>query len=115
MAHKMGAGSTKNGRDSNPKFLGIKCYAGELVSPGNIIVRQRGTRFNAGRNVGIGRDHTLFALAEGYVAFGKTLKRQVHVLSAEETKAMFEKQKAAAAAPARAPKAKKPAAAPAKK
>ena len=110
MAHKMGAGSTKNGRDSNPKFLGIKCYAGELVSPGNIIVRQRGTRFNAGRNVGIGRAPTLFALAEGYVAFGKTLKRQVHVLSAEEQKVMLEKQKAAAAA-APAPKAKKPAAA----
>jgi large subunit ribosomal protein L27 len=98
MAHKMGAGSTKNGRDSNPKFLGVKCYAGEKVEPGNIIIRQRGTKFRPGRNVGIGRDHTLFALTEGVVRFGTTLKREVHVLSEEEVKIMDAKLAKAAAA-----------------
>ena len=69
MAHKKAGGSTRNGRDSNPKYLGVKCYGGEAVVAGNIIVRQRGTRFHAGDNVGVGRDHTLFALADGEVKF----------------------------------------------
>jgi large subunit ribosomal protein L27 len=69
MAHKKAGGSTRNGRDSNPKYLGVKRYGGESVLAGNIIVRQRGTRFHAGKNVGVGRDHTLFALADGTVKF----------------------------------------------
>jgi large subunit ribosomal protein L27 len=69
MAHKKAGGSTRNGRDSNPKYLGVKRYGGESVLAGNIIVRQRGTRFHAGDNVGVGRDHTLFALADGTVKF----------------------------------------------
>ncbi|MDR0274168.1 MAG: 50S ribosomal protein L27 [Burkholderiaceae bacterium] len=69
MAHKKGGGSTRNGRDSKPKMLGVKAYGGQQVSAGAIIVRQRGTRFHAGRNVGMGKDHTLFALADGQVAF----------------------------------------------
>ena len=69
MAHKKAGGSTRNGRDSNPKDLGVKRYGGESVLAGNIIVRQRGTRFHAGDNVGVGRDHTLFALADGTVKF----------------------------------------------
>jgi large subunit ribosomal protein L27 len=69
MAHKKAGGSTRNGRDSNPKYLGVKRYGGEPVVAGNIIVRQRGTRFHAGDNVGIGRDHTLFALVDGKVKF----------------------------------------------
>ncbi|MFT5139425.1 MAG: large subunit ribosomal protein L27 [Lysobacterales bacterium] len=69
MAHKKAGGSTRNGRDSNPKYLGVKCYGGESVVAGNIIVRQRGTRFHAGNNVGLGRDHTLFALTDGSVKF----------------------------------------------
>ena len=69
MAHKKAGGSTRNGRDSNPKYLGVKRYGGESVLAGNIIVRQRGTRFRAGDNVGVGRDHTLFALRDGKVKF----------------------------------------------
>jgi len=69
MAHKKAAGSTRNGRDSNPKYLGVKRYGGESVLAGNIIVRQRGTRFHAGEGVGMGRDHTLFALRDGTVKF----------------------------------------------
>lgn len=69
MAHKKAGGSTRNGRDSNPKYLGIKLFGGQRVRAGNIIVRQRGTRFHAGENVGVGRDHTLFALADGHVKF----------------------------------------------
>ena len=78
MAHKKGQGSTRNGRDSNPKYLGVKAGDGQLVTAGSIIVRQRGTKVNAGKNVGVGRDHTLFALIEGHVQFdrdGKTKKR----------------------------------------
>jgi large subunit ribosomal protein L27 len=71
MAHKKAGGSTRNGRDSNPKYLGVKCYGGESVLAGNIIVRQRGTSFHAGNNVGVGRDHTLFALSDGKVKFEK--------------------------------------------
>src|SRR5215831_17559275 len=70
MAHKKGMGSSRNGRDSNPKMLGVKRFDGQLVSAGSIIVRQRGTRIKAGENVGVGRDHTLFALIDGYVKFG---------------------------------------------
>ena len=69
MAHKKAGGSTRNGRDSNPKYLGVKIYGGQAIDAGNIIVRQRGTRFHAGDNVGVGRDHTLFALANGTVRF----------------------------------------------
>lgn len=71
MAHKKAGGSTRNGRDSNPKFLGVKRFGGQRVLAGNILVRQRGTRFHAGKNVGIGRDHTLFALIDGVVVFSK--------------------------------------------
>ncbi len=71
MAHKKAGGSSRNGRDSPGKRLGVKKFGGELVVPGNIIVRQRGTRWHPGRNVGMGRDHTLFALVEGQVRFGK--------------------------------------------
>jgi large subunit ribosomal protein L27 len=69
MAQKKGGGSTRNGRDSKPKMLGVKVYGGQAVPAGSIIVRQRGTRFHPGVNVGIGRDHTLFALVDGTVRF----------------------------------------------
>ena len=69
MAHKKAGGSTRNGRDSNPKYLGVKRYGGEAVLAGNIIIRQRGTKFKAGENVGVGRDHTLYALKDGKVKF----------------------------------------------
>jgi large subunit ribosomal protein L27 len=69
MAQKKGGGSTRNGRDSQPKMLGVKVFGGQLVPAGSIIVRQRGTRFHAGPNVGVGRDHTLFALVDGTVAY----------------------------------------------
>jgi len=69
MAHKKAGGSTRNGRDSNPKYLGVKKFGGESVLAGNILVRQRGTRFRAGDYVGVGRDHTLFALVDGKVKF----------------------------------------------
>lgn len=88
MAHKKAGGSTRNGRDSNPKYLGVKRYGGQLVKAGNIIIRQRGTKFHAGSNVGCGKDHTLFALVDGRVVFGvkgKLKKRTVWVESAEET------------------------------
>lgn len=71
MAHKKGGGSSRNGRDSNSQRLGVKRYGGQLVVPGNILVRQRGTKFFAGENVMMGKDHTLFATAEGYVVFEK--------------------------------------------
>ncbi|MFS8640297.1 MAG: 50S ribosomal protein L27 [Symbiobacteriaceae bacterium] len=80
-AHKKGGGSTRNGRDSNPKYLGVKRYDGQFVRAGTIIVRQRGTRFHPGKNVGRGSDDTLFALVDGYVDFdtgGK--RRRVHVV-----------------------------------
>jgi len=84
MAHKKAGGSTRNGRDSNPKYLGVKLYGGQAVSAGNIIVRQRGTQFHPGSNVGLGRDHTLFALADGVVEFsikGPKSRRTVSVVS----------------------------------
>jgi len=76
MAHKKGAGSTKKGRDSNPQYLGVKSYGGSAVTTGSIIVRQRGTKFFAGHNVGQGKDDTLFALKDGTVEFQG---RKVHV------------------------------------
>ena len=83
MAHKKGGGSSSNGRDSEAKRLGVKHYGGEYVIPGNIIVRQRGTQFHPGINVGIGRDHTLFAKVEGYVTFermrGRGGRKQISV------------------------------------
>jgi large subunit ribosomal protein L27 len=86
MAHKKGVGSSRNGRDSNPQFLGVKRYGGEAVIAGNIIVRQHGTKFHPGLNVGKGKDDTLFALADGVVTFErKDRKRQkVSVLPAPE-------------------------------
>ena len=69
MAQKKGGGSTRNGRDSKPKMLGVKAYGGQSINAGSIIVRQRGTRVHAGRNVGMGKDHTLYALAGGKVVF----------------------------------------------
>ena len=69
MAHKKGVGSSRNGRDSNAQRLGVKKFGGEIVRAGNIIVRQRGTQFHPGDNVGLGRDHTIFALIDGQVAF----------------------------------------------
>ena len=71
MAHKKAGGSTRNGRDSHSKRLGVKCFGGQKVKPGSIIIRQRGTRFHPGENVGMGTDHTLFALVEGQVQFAK--------------------------------------------
>lgn len=79
MAHKKGLGSTKNGRDSKAKRLGVKRFAGQVVSAGSILVRQRGTHFHPGENVGRGGDDTLFAKIEGTVEFTRGLKRQVHI------------------------------------
>jgi len=85
MAHKKGGGSSRNGRDSNPQFLGIKTYGGQQVTAGSIIVRQRGTNFHPGRNVGEGKDDTLFALVDGVVEFSNSgLRRKtVNVLPQE--------------------------------
>jgi large subunit ribosomal protein L27 len=79
MAQKKGGGSTRNGRDSKPKMLGVKAFGGELVSAGSIIVRQRGTKFHPGVNVGLGKDHTIFATVDGRVTFAVkgALNRQV--------------------------------------
>ena len=84
MAQKKGGGSTRNGRDSESKRLGVKAYGGELIPAGSIIVRQRGTTFHPGTNVGIGKDHTLYALADGKVAFkrrGAAQKMFVNVIA----------------------------------
>ena len=106
MAHKKGAGSSKNGRESHSKRLGVKLFGGQAIIAGNIIVRQRGTAHNPGLNVGIGKDHTLFALADGVVKFKKGFKGRsfVHVLP-------ISADAAPADAPAKAP-AKKAAPAP---
>lgn len=77
MAHKKGVGSSRNGRDSNPQYLGVKRFAGEPVTAGTILVRQRGTRIREGRNVGRGRDDTLFAMVEGVVKFERRRARNV--------------------------------------
>ncbi|KAA2285705.1 50S ribosomal protein L27 [Arenimonas fontis] len=85
MAQKKGVGSSRNGRDSNPKYLGVKIYGGQAVEAGNIIVRQRGTQFHPGPGVGLGRDHTLFALVDGVVDFsvkGPNKRRTVSVVPA---------------------------------
>ncbi|MEZ4608437.1 MAG: 50S ribosomal protein L27 [Deinococcales bacterium] len=86
MAHKKGVGSSKNGRDSNPKYLGVKRFEGQLVAAGNILVRQRGTKFRAGKNVGQGRDFSLFALKEGIVHFDHKGPRG-RIISIEEVSA----------------------------
>ena len=87
MAQKKGGGSTRNGRDSKPKMLGVKAFGGELISAGSIIVRQRGTKFHPGSNVGVGKDHTLFALVDGHVSFkvpGALNKHAVNVTPVAE-------------------------------
>jgi len=81
MAQKKGGGSTRNGRDSKPKMLGVKSYGGEVISAGSIIVRQRGTKFHPGTNVGIGKDHTLFALVDGTVSFAVKGALNKHTVS----------------------------------
>ncbi len=84
MAHKKGGGSTRNGRDSESKRLGVKRFGGEKVLPGNIIVRQRGTRFHPGKNVSMGKDHTIFSLIDGFVKFSKRgplSKKMIDVVS----------------------------------
>jgi len=86
MAQKKGGGSTRNGRDSESKRLGVKAYGGELIPAGSIIIRQRGTSFHPGVNVGMGKDHTLFALVDGKVSFaikGALNKRTVSIVAAE--------------------------------
>jgi large subunit ribosomal protein L27 len=86
MAHKKAGGSTRNGRDSQAKRLGVKCFGGEAVIAGNIILRQRGTQYHAGANVGMGRDHTLFAKADGKVQFQRRGPKQrlfVNILTAK--------------------------------
>jgi large subunit ribosomal protein L27 len=80
MAHKKGQGSTKNGRDSNPQYRGVKAFGGQFVQAGSIIVRQRGTKFEPGFNVGLGKDYTIFALKDGKVEFQG---RKVHIREAE--------------------------------
>lgn len=79
MAHKKGVGSSRNGRDSNPKMLGVKLGDGQQVRSGGIIVRQRGTRFHPGNNVGIGRDHTLFSMIDGFVKFENATKEKKRI------------------------------------
>lgn len=111
MAHKKGVGSTDNGRDSNSKRLGVKLFGGQVARAGNIIIRQRGTKFHPGLNVGMGKDHTLFALIDGEVSFRKRrLNRTfVNIIPTGETPASTPKKKSAPAAKA----APSPAAAPA--
>ena len=89
MAHKKGAGSSRNGRDSESKRLGVKKYGGEYVISGNIIVRQRGTKFHPGLNTGIGKDHTIFAVDEGYVQFQtkRDGRKYINVVPATEAAA----------------------------
>lgn len=85
MAHKKAGGSTRNGRDSQSKRLGVKAFGGQAVSAGSIIIRQRGTRFHAGQNVGVGKDHTLFAKADGKVEFvvkGENNRKFVNIVTA---------------------------------
>ena len=86
MAHKKGAGSSRNGRDSNAQRLGVKKFGGEYVVPGNIIIRQRGTKWHPGKNVGMGRDYTLFTLVEGHVFFDRN-GRRVNIKPVETTAA----------------------------
>ena len=81
MAQKKGGGSTRNGRDSQPKMLGVKAFGGQVIPAGSIIVRQRGTKFHAGTNVAMGRDHTLFALVDGTVSFKVTGESNRHTVN----------------------------------
>ncbi|WP_413667621.1 50S ribosomal protein L27 [Mucilaginibacter sp. Mucisp86] len=126
MAHKKGAGSSRNGRESHSKRLGIKIFGGQPAIAGNIIVRQRGTKHNPGLNVGLGKDHTLFALAEGIVVFKKKADNRSYVsvvpfeaeaeeVAAPAPKAKKEAKAVEAPAAEEAPKAKKAAAPKAKK
>jgi large subunit ribosomal protein L27 len=87
MAQKKGGGSTRNGRDSKPKMLGVKRFGGELISAGSIIVRQRGTQFHPGVNVGIGKDHTLFAMVDGRVKYRELGPRSKSTVSIEPAQA----------------------------
>jgi large subunit ribosomal protein L27 len=87
MAQKKGGGSTRNGRDSQPKMLGVKAFGGQLISAGSIIVRQRGTKFHPGTNVGVGKDHTLFALVDGQVKFAVKGALNKHTVSVEPVSA----------------------------
>jgi large subunit ribosomal protein L27 len=86
MAHKKGAGSSRNGRESHSKRLGVKIYGGQVAKAGNILIRQRGTKHHPGVNVGIGKDHTLFALVDGTVLFKKGIKDRsvVHIIATQE-------------------------------
>ncbi len=86
MAHKKGQSSSRNGRDSQPKMLGVKAFGGEFVTTGSIIIRQRGTKYHPGKNVGCGRDYTLFALADGTVKFSKA-RRTIDVIPAPAAEA----------------------------
>ena len=90
MAHKKGASSSRNGRDSNPQYLGVKKFGGEAVIPGNIIIRQRGTQWHPGANVGMGVDHTIFALVEGNVSFATKSNGRVYVSVVPTTAAAAE-------------------------
>jgi large subunit ribosomal protein L27 len=81
MAHKKGGGTTRNGRDSESKRLGVKVYGGQAINAGGIIIRQRGTRVHAGENVGVGKDHTLFALVDGKVQFGTKGAAKRHIVT----------------------------------
>lgn len=88
MAHKKGGGSTSNGRDSKAKRLGVKAFGGQEIAAGSIIIRQRGTKFHAGTNVGMGKDHTLFALVDGQVKFeikGKPVRQQVSIVPSAQS------------------------------
>ena len=111
MAHKKGQGSTKNNRDSESKRLGLKLYGGQIAKPGNIIIRQRGTKFHPGQGVGMGKDHTIFATEPGVVTFTtkKNNRKFIHVLPIEGSEELK------AAPKAKAPKAPKAKAAPASK
>lgn len=82
MAHKKGQSSSRNGRDSNPQYLGVKAFGGEKVTAGSIIIRQRGTKIHPGKNVGCGKDFTLFALCDGIVEFQKSDKKKVNIVPA---------------------------------
>ena len=97
MAHKKGVGSSRNGRDSTPKMLGVKRYDGQIVKDGEVLVRQRGTRIMAGNNVGVGRDHTLFAMMTGSVKYEHVgrYKKQVSIYSAAVSAPLEETQVAA--------------------
>jgi large subunit ribosomal protein L27 len=95
MAHKKGLGSSKNGRDSNPKYLGVKMFEGQAVQPGNIIVRQRGTKFRPGPGTQIGRDHTIFAIAPGTILFRRSgVRRYVSVDQTEPVEQTVEQTSA---------------------